>query len=77
MGKPDEVPFTVTYRRRSARVAHIEENSATDVVATLPGSFSQRPIISKWMLVVAALVVLITCQLISWTWVLDNFKRCL
>lgn len=57
IGKPAEHPFVITYRRRAARSAQLADQGSDDVAASVNGSFTQKPIIAKWMIVVALLAV--------------------
>ena len=59
-GKPVDHSFVVRYRRRTPRTARLSSpDEADDVGAEIAGSWTQRPIIAKWMVALALLVVAI------------------
>ena len=57
VGKPVDHPFVVTYTRRSGRSAQLESAASPEIAATLNGAFTQKPIVSKWMMVVGVLMI--------------------
>ena len=60
LGKPVDHPFLVQYARRAPRSAQLSSaDDGPQVQAEVAGTWRQKPLIAKWMIVVAALVAVV------------------
>lgn len=65
LGKPEAVPFHVAYRRRAgSNQAVAGPTDGGEVEATVDGTYGQKPIVAKWMILVALLAMAIIGYLV-------------
>jgi hypothetical protein len=66
LGRPTDHAFAVTYRRRAdSRVAFGNVPSDGEVAVDVPGTFTQKPLIPRWMLVLLALLAVAAVLLLT------------
>ena len=68
LGKPVDHAYRVVYRRRAEKRASVGSGptSGGEVELDVPGAYTQKPVVSKWMIVVGVLVIALVAALVIW-----------